>query len=240
MDPIRYPEFERDDTETPESTKKRLFSNIAERCAVELFRMERLAQEFEHLRDELEPFSVEMRKLVTRARSVERETVCSRSNARQLSVVDRYVSEDANRLIGHALKTFGAIEFLFENPLPFATKNFYTRESGVGRWTGPGQVSTIDIELSELVTFGLKRIDIVFSHTQCGPPPTSVKVFCGKRLMPIGAEHIHWPSALWAQIDVESMVGCGGGLTIMTRSTAKPPSDPRFLGVAVKSLGFSS
>lgn len=240
MDPIRYPEFERDEAEGAESTKKRLFSNLAERLAVELFRLERLAQEFGHLRDELHPFAEDMRKLMTRARTVEKDTASARSGGQLPSVIEKSVSEDVNRLIGHALKSFGSIEFLFENPLPFATKNFYSREVGVGRWTGPGLVSTIDIELPELITFGLKKIDIVLSHTQCGPPPTSIKIFFGKQLMPVSEEHLHWPSALWVQIDIAGLKDCGGGLTLMTRSTHKPPSDPRFLGVAVKSLGFSS
>lgn len=239
MDPIRYPDFVRDDMEDDERTKSRVFSNIAERFAVELFRLERLAQEFAPLRAELEPFTTEMQKLVVRARDVERASVAAAPRPRPQLVTETEKGA-AVIAIGQALQGFGSIEFEFEDTLPFGTTNFHPREPGVGRWTGPGQVSTIDLELSHLVELGARTVTLVFSHALAGPPVEVVKAFVGTTLTPLPQDRIRWPTSMRMEISLGGDDEHRGCLTLITRRTVRAPEpDTRLLGVAVKSVGFS-
>jgi hypothetical protein len=111
--------------------------------------------------------------------------------------------------------------------------NFHAPE-GIGRWTGPGVVSRIGLDLDAFIEAGLRSIELEFAMTILGELPAVTKLLVGAKGAPMAEGMVRWSTKEIVRLQFEPADRPGHGLLIVTPETRQHPPDMRFLGVCLR------
>jgi hypothetical protein len=236
MDPLRYPRIESQSASSRNVVLKATYSNLAERLDIEKQYVAFIAQQHAGANELLSAAQDVLAALVEKLRRAESDIVLNRtpSTAENGPRVD--VAPDD--VIAVALRSFKACEIQFTtDKVPLRLSNFHNPDP-LGRWTGPGLLSSFGIDLKRLRSAGLNAIEVEFCDSLVGPIQKSIRFLAGENLEPLPAVSVSWPTSNTVRLDFSDPNDRTGDLFLLTRSTRRKRPDARHRGVAIVTMRF--